>query len=220
MVCYHFSATGERKTSKSCTKGNFTAFGAHLIDKEEALCYTVRRSAQVGERRCCAVHKESIKTVCFTGHRSIPSEHMLQLPALLDGQLRALIARGATDFRAGGAMGFDMAAELKVLELKAHFPDIRLHLYLPCHDQARLWAPTWRHVYEFILNRADSVCYAADNYTRGCMLQRNRQMVRGSDVCVSYCTKSSGGSFYTCEYARQQGLELISLADVLGRLDQ
>ena len=52
-------------------------------------------------------------TACFTGHRNIAYEDALRLPALLDRVLVELIERGATAFRAGGAIGFDTVAALK-----------------------------------------------------------------------------------------------------------
>lgn len=159
-----------------------------------------------------------ITTVCFTGHRSIPAPHALRLPSLLDEQLRALIARGARNFRAGGAIGYDMVATLKLLELKEQLPELGLRLYLclPCRDQTRGWDEQSCRAYRYILERADDIHYTAERYTQTCMLARDRRLVEGSDVCLAYCTRNRGGSFYTCSYAVKQGLELINLADMLG----
>ena len=155
-----------------------------------------------------------IKTVCFTGHRDISRPHALRLPAKLDHCIRALVARGAREFRAGGALGFDMLAALKVLELRETLP-IRLVLYLPCRDQTRGWNDVGRRAYRYVLDRADEIHYIADAYTPTCMLERNRALVNGSDVCVAYCVKNRGGSFYTCTYALRRDVELINLADGL-----
>ena len=89
-----------------------------------------------------------ISVICLTGHRDIPSAHALLLPSLVEQQLRALIARGATEVRAGGALGFDMIATLKVLELKEEFPALRLSLCLPCRDQTRGWKESWCRAYD------------------------------------------------------------------------
>lgn len=158
-----------------------------------------------------------IKTVCFTGHRSIPAPHALRLPSLLEEQLRALIARGARNFRAGGAIGFDMVAALKLLELQEQMPqyDLQLQLCLPCRDQTRGWDEPSCRAYRYILDRANDVHYTADRYTPTCMLERDRHLVDGSDVCVAYCTRNRGGSFYTCTYAIKQNVTLINLADLL-----
>ena len=155
-----------------------------------------------------------ISTVCLTGHRYIIKPHALQLPAMLNECIGTLVDRGARDFRAGGALGFDMLAALKVLELRETLP-IRLVLYLPCRDQTRGWNEASCRAYRYILDRADEVHYTADRYTPTCMLERDRALVDGSDVCVAYCVKNRGGAFYTCSYALKRNLELINLADAL-----
>lgn len=159
----------------------------------------------------------AVSVVCLTGHRDIPINHMEQLPSIIERRLRELIARGAVEIRAGGALGFDMVATLKVLELKQEFPQLTLTLFLPCRDQTKGWRESWCRVYDYILQRADRVHYETDAYTRGCMLARDRRLVEGSDVCLCYCTRRTGGTFYTCSYAKQQGLELINLAADLPR---
>ena len=159
--------------------------------------------------------KKPISVVCLTGHRDIPQKHVLLLPSLIEQHLTDLIARGACEVRAGGALGFDMVATLKVLELRERYPQLRLSLCLPCRDQADGWLPSWQRAYRYILDRADAVHYEYERYAKGCMLARNRRLVEGSDVCLAYCTRNRGGSFYTCSYALQRGLELINLADGL-----
>ena len=117
-----------------------------------------------------------IKTVCFTGHRDIEMPHALRLPSMLDARIRALYARGARDFRAGGALGFDMVAALKVLEIRETLP-IRLVLCLPCRDQTRGWDEASCRAYRYVLDHADEVHYTADRYTPTCMLERDRALV-------------------------------------------
>ena len=148
-----------------------------------------------------------IKTVCFTGHRDIPR--------VLERELITLIERGATVFRAGGAVGFDMVAALKVLELREIYPKIELELILPCRNQTQRWPEAEVRTYQYILSRADRHRFLFDNYAKGCMLERNRQLVEGSDVCVAYCYQNRGGTLYTLTYAMKQGLEVINLFDAL-----
>ena len=153
--------------------------------------------------------------VCLTGHRHIPADHALLLPSLLERHMLALIERGAVEFRAGGAVGFDMVATLKLIEIKERLPHIRLRLCLPCRDQTRGWDEAGRRAYDYILAHADTIRYTVDTYTPSCMLARDRQLVEGSDVCLAYCTQNRGGAFYTCSYALKHDLELINLADEL-----
>ena len=163
----------------------------------------------------CENTQKSVKTVCFTGHRNIAHAAALRIPSLLDGVLTRLCERGATVFRAGGAIGFDTVAALKVLELKEHYPLIRLELILPCRNQTEYWEETAVRTYQYILERADSHCFLFDRYFDGCMLERDRRLVEGADVCVAYCNRSRGGTAYTFTQALRAGVEVINLHDFM-----
>ncbi len=161
------------------------------------------------------MYPKTIRTVCFTGHRDIPPEAAVALPRLLEETVLSLYDRGARTFRAGGAMGFDTVAALKVLELKADYPDLRLELILPCRNQTDRWDALSTRTYRYILERADSHRFLFDTYIDGCMLERDRRLVDGSDVCVAYCARNRGGTAYTCAHALRRGLELINLYDII-----
>ncbi len=107
---------------------------------------------------------------CFTGHRDIDPRHILQLPDLLDSEIERLIVCGVDTFRGGGAVGFDMLSELKVIEKKKKYGFIRLELILPCRNQTRGWSERDKNYYNHILKSCDSYRYISDVYTDGCML--------------------------------------------------
>ena len=155
------------------------------------------------------------KTVCFTGHRQINAQHMMALPALLKAEIAKQAKAGAVHFRAGGAIGFDTLAALCVLEQKKQFPHIKLHMVLPCRDQDAAWSEQDRHAYRFVLSQADSITYVRDRYSEGCMLERDRRLVEGSDVCIAFLTKSKGGTAYTAAQALKGGLEFVNLFDAM-----
>ncbi len=152
---------------------------------------------------------------CFTGHRKLDGGTMPALSELLDGVLDRLIAAGVTTFRTGGAVGFDTLAALKVLERRETDPSISLELYLPCRNQTDGWGERSRAYYDYILNRADRVIYVRDRYVKGCMLERNRRLVDGSQFCIGYCCTDHGGSAYTLDYAKKKGVRVINLARML-----
>jgi uncharacterized phage-like protein YoqJ len=155
------------------------------------------------------------RIVCFTGHRQISYEDAVRIPALLERVLTELCERGATVFRAGGAIGFDTVAALKVLELKERYPHIRLELILPCRNQTEHWEATAVRTYQYILSLADSHRFLFDTYFEGCMLERDRHLVDGADVCVTYCNRSRGGTAFTLTRAIRAGLEIINLNDYI-----
>ncbi len=148
-------------------------------------------------------------TCCFTGHRIIPTGDLPMIEEELEQTVRELIARGVSRFLCGGARGFDVLAAQIVLRLKREFPGLELFLILPCRDQARGWSPEEILQYEAVQRRADRVVYIEENYTEGCMHQRNRAMVDSSRYCIYYKTQSTGGTAYTVDYAAKKGLELL-----------
>ena len=159
--------------------------------------------------------QDPVKTICFTGHRNIPHAAASLLPQLLERVISELCERGAVTFRAGGAMGFDTVAALKVLDMKETYPQIRLELVLPCRNQTERWDEISRQTYQYILRKADDHRFLFDSYFDGCMLERDRKLVEGSDVCVAYCTHSHGGTAYTVTRAMRAGLEIINLNDMM-----
>lgn len=154
---------------------------------------------------------ETGRICMFTGHRNIEYRHAKTLPQQLDELLERLIEEGYTEFRAGGAVGFDTFAALKVLEKRKKYGFVKLHLFLPCQDQEKKWKENMKASYYFVKEQADTVRYISEEYHSGCMQQRNRAMVDGSELCVAYCGRSSGGSAYALGYAKQKGLEVINI---------
>ena len=50
------------------------------------------------------------KTVCFTGHRELPTDDLPEISKRLEDTLATLIEQGYRYFGAGGALGFDTLA--------------------------------------------------------------------------------------------------------------
>ena len=151
------------------------------------------------------------RSCCFTGHRIIARDVREPLRNSLREVIGVLYEEGFRRFYAGGALGFDTLAALKVLDKKKKYPHIRLELILPCRDQARTWQERNVQVYRYILERADRVSYVTDTYTPTCMHERNRRLVDGSAVCVAYCTNAEGGTAYTRRYAEKNGVEVVEI---------
>lgn len=156
-----------------------------------------------------------MKTCCFTGHRDVDPHHLHELLCLLKEEIARLAEEGVTVFRNGGAIGFDTVSALKVIEAKKTYPQIRLEMYLPCRNQSDRWSDLQKEIYRFILSQADSIVYTSEHYTRFCMLERDRRMVDGSDLCIAYCLRSNGGTGYTCKYALKQNVPVLNLAERL-----
>ena len=117
-----------------------------------------------------------------------------------------------TTYYVGGAQGFDALASEVVIERRAVLHDLRLVVVVPHVGQTASWSSDEKARYERIKNRASDVICLAEHYYRGCMQRRNRYLVDHSDVCVCYLTELTGGTAYTVEYAKRQGLGIWNLA--------
>jgi len=150
-------------------------------------------------------------TCCFSGHRIISREDAQSLKDDLYSILKNFIEGGITRFVAGGALGFDTLAANTVLRLREMYPETKLHLVLPCRDQAKRWTGAQKAEYERIPAAADSHEFLFDAYVDGCMQMRNRAMVNQSQVLVAYYTGRAGGTRQTVEYARKKGIRVLCL---------
>lgn len=145
-------------------------------------------------------------TCFFTGHRSIPSQKREKITAQVERAIRMLYSRGYRSFICGGAVGFDQLCADLVLRLKNELEGIELRLILPCLDQDKFFTDKQKESYRKIRAAADKIDVLYQNYTRSCMLERNRKMADESSVCVAYCIKDTGGTAYTIGYAAKKNI--------------
>ena len=150
-------------------------------------------------------------TCCFSGHRIIAREDAPALHDDLRSILKTFIEGGITRFIAGGAIGFDTLAAKEVLALRRIYPDVWLHLVLPCRDQAKRWTTVQKQEYEKILAAADSHEFLFDSYVQGCMQIRNRAMVDQSNVLIAYYKNRPGGTRQTVAYAHEKNIRVLCL---------
>ncbi len=148
------------------------------------------------------------KTVCFTGHRRVIHKHLSQK---LDEIIETLIESGFIYFGTGGARGFDKLAAEGVIRAKEKHPHIKLIIVLPSKDSWDKWNVSDREEYMELSKKADKVTALSDHYYKGCMHVRNKHLVDGSSVCVSYKYSSYGGTAFTEDYARKKGLTIVSV---------
>ena len=153
-----------------------------------------------------------MKTCCFTGHRIMKTTP--ELVQRLRDTIFNVIKQGVTAFYNGGAIGFDMLAAETVIELKSDYPDIKLHLLLPCpsDEQIKGWNKSQIVRYDKILQAADSVTVVSNHYSRDCMKQRNERLVELADCCICYCTNPRSGTGQTVRMAKDKGIDVINLS--------
>ncbi len=153
------------------------------------------------------------KSCSFTGHRDIPPYLYGDIRGAVTSEIKRLYSLGVRRFIAGGALGFDMLCAETVLSLKESLKGITLTLAIPCRNHDARWSEADRKVFSDILEKANEVVYVSEEYTKFCMFKRNRYMVDRSLYCISFCTKKSGGSYYTVNYARGLGREITEISE-------
>lgn len=148
------------------------------------------------------------KSVCFTGHRKLSVTEALRTE--LYRELEEIIHRGAVDFYAGGALGWDTLCAETVLALRERYP-VRLHMILPCpgEEQSGRWSVGLRERYLRILSAADEVEIVSEHYRPDCMRLRNARLVECADCCFCYLRETGGsGTGQTVAMAKKKGIRI------------
>ena len=151
------------------------------------------------------------RTCCFTGHRDIPNQDIPVVMEKTEKYVRELVDRGVRYFGLGGALGYDtLAAQLMMRLRDEEGLPVKLILVAPFVGFTSRWSPAQQHEFEKMLPRYDKVVYVEDHPSRGAYLARDRHLVDGSGYCIAYCTRNTGGTAYTMNYARKQGLQIYN----------
>ena len=159
------------------------------------------------------------QTCCFTGHR--PSKlpwrsnenhpECLALKRKIEEILEDLYRRGYRHFMTGMAKGCDLYFAEAVLNLRERYPDVTLEAAIPCKTQTNSWTYRERQRYMDLLEQCNIETLIQREYSRDCMLRRNRYMVERSSLLIAAYNGQGGGTKYTIQHAEKCGLEIILL---------
>ncbi len=159
------------------------------------------------------------RTCCFSGHR--PSKlpwgyreddlRCLDLKMDIVQALVGLYDRGYRRFLCGMAEGCDLYFAESVLLLRESHPEVSLDAVVPFKGQAERWTAEQQRRYHRFLDSCDEVTLLQEKYSPGCMMARNRYMVNRSSLLLACYNGEAGGTRNTILYAREQGLELITI---------
>ena len=156
-----------------------------------------------------------MKACSFTGHRQIKREHEKELPELVARAINFAYEGGCRRFIAGGALGFDTVAAREIIRFRLRHPDVSLVLYLPCIAQDSKWRPQQKRLYEYLLSEANEVVYVSEEYTDGCMKERNLRIAEEADILIAYVGRANSGAAQTVRMARELGREIYNLYPAL-----
>lgn len=154
------------------------------------------------------------KSVCFSGHRTIPPLSQAELKKRLRHEITQAYSEGYRYFYCGMAMGFDLTAAEVAISLQSELTELKLIAVIPFRRQTERWSYTMKRRYENILGNANDTVILSEHYYHGCLLRRNDYMVVHSSRLIAwYNGTPKGGTFYTCRMAEANGLTVINLYD-------
>lgn len=159
------------------------------------------------------------RSVCFTGHRTI-AEDKETLSARLYVLLERLVTeKKVTDFYTGGAVGWDALAALTVLKLRESYPEVKMHLVLPCpfEEQSAKWNEAQKEEHKCIASLADTKEFTSEHLDKNAMRIRNARLVElASDYCICYWNPKHyrSGTGQTVRMAQKKGIEVINLFEM------
>ena len=155
---------------------------------------------------CCA----------FTGHRRIESRHVGRIDDLLSRAIAYAYGEGCRTFVTGGALGFDTLAAKEIIRFRMSHCDVRFKIILPCKNQSEGWSDSQISLYEYTLANADEIEYVADDYSDGCMRDRNMRLAESCDLMIAYVARPYSGAAQTVRMATRLGKSVYNLYPSLG----
>ena len=143
------------------------------------------------------IQAKAVKSCVFTGHRDLEKDFS---PRKLKKEIKTAIEQGVEVFYNGMAMGFDLIAAEKVIELRKKYPKVKLVACIPCYGQEKNFSEKDKKRYASVLKKADEKVVLSENYYKGCMLVRDKYMADRGDMMIAYCKRDTGGTAYTVKY--------------------
>ena len=156
----------------------------------------------------------------FTGHRP---EHLpwcrdeddprcRALKILLRRTVQQVYDRGFRTFLCGMARGCDQYFAEAVLAARADgAQNARLCALVPCPSQPDGGDAASRTRYWAVLAACDQLEVLEDHYSPGCMLRRNREMLRRAQLLISVYAGTPGGTAATVRLAEELGITVLPL---------
>ena len=168
-----------------------------LINRDNSCCFSGYRpeklpwGADEGDPRCDALKKLIFNTAEW------------------------VYTSGRRHFICGMARGSDTYFCEAVLILREQYPGVTIEAAIPYKDQAQGWSSEERARYDALVGSCDFVTYVSQEYTRDCMLRRNRYIVDNASLLIAVFDGKPGGTSYTIKYAARRGVAIIDIAPIL-----
>ena len=109
-----------------------------------------------------------MRVCCFSGHRDLPKGEAERLTEKARTLILLLIQEGVTEFRVGGAVGFDMIMAELLLRLRdEEKQEIRIISVIPFPSWRAKWSSEEIRRQNMILEKSDEVIFVRQHYCQG-----------------------------------------------------
>ncbi len=167
---------------------------------------------------------EKNKTCAFTGYRPEKMPYngdeahaeTKHIKSEIKKAILSLSEQGFCNFITGMSRGFDIWAAEVVLSLQDESQDktkFNLISALPFIGQDAMWSNSDKERFDYIIRRARYTFCLSDALSNESYFKRNRFLVDNSSYIITYFDGKVGGTKYTINYARKNGLQIINIAD-------
>ena len=118
---------------------------------------------------------------------------------------------GIRHFICGMARGSDTFFCEAVLLLRGKFPEVTLEAAVPHSGQSSKWSHEDKLRYSALINKCNMITVVSEEYSKTCMMRRNRYMVKNASILIAVFDGKSGGTNNTVKYACHRGLKIIEI---------
>ena len=146
-------------------------------------------------------------TCCFTGHRILQKDFSVDK---LEEVINNVLKRGYKTFLVGMAIGFDLKSVEILLKRKKEY-NIDIIACIPCKNQDKFFKKEEKEKYQDYLKKLDKIVCFSNEYTKGCMRQRNAELARLGDIVIAYMGKDRSGAGQTVRMAKSMGKRVYNL---------
>ncbi len=114
--------------------------------------------------------------------------------------------KGMSDFYVNCEYGIPLWSAEIVYALKK-YNDIKLHIVVPCEEQASEWCEEWRDRYYRVHEAADSIEFVSKQYTKTCYAEADERIAEKSDCILIFGEPAE--KLRISEYAKKKGVKEI-----------
>lgn len=150
----------------------------------------------------------NLYTCAVSGHRKI--DNTLDVERLKNIFISLIKEANIRTFLIGMAVGFDTIC-FNLLEEIKKTERIKIVAVIPCEKQDINYSAEQKKEYVRMLSVADEKIYVSLEYTKECMLKRNRYLVDNSSIIIVYERRKNSGTSYTKSYAIKKGVSVIKV---------